>query len=408
MTADPELETAARRAYRDPNVVRWVLGYLSSLVGDQIWFVALSWAAVQVGGPAQVGLVLAAGAVPRSALLLFGGALADRWGIRRVAIASDLTRTALLIAAAVLTLIVRPGVGSLVVLSAAFGVVDALFLPAAAAMPQQLAARAELTRVQGLRAAAQRLATTIGAPLGGLMVAAAGVGGAWAVAAGGTAVSVGALARTRVRRRVHVPGEPIVRAVRGGLAYTMAHPVLRPLLIMATLTELGFGGAVNAGLPILSHSRGWGPSGVGVLLGAFGVGAAVSALAVVLTRRVPHVGRVFLPLVVVTAGALTGIGTTRSLPLAVVCAALVGLASGVNGVAYGSLILHESAPEMVARVASLSMLASLGLAPVALAMAGSVAAAYGASAPFVLGGIIVLAGAVPPLVARPLRRAELG
>ncbi|HEV7146365.1 MAG TPA: MFS transporter, partial [Pedococcus sp.] len=263
MTAEPEVKTAVTRAYRDPNVLRWVLGYLSSLVGDQIWFVALSWAAVQAGGPAQVGLVLAAGAVPRSALLLFGGALADRWGIRRVAIASDLTRTVLLIGAAAVALTLRPGVGWLVALSAAFGVVDALFLPAAAAMPQQLAAGTELTRVQGLRATAQRLATTVGAPVGGLTVAAAGVGGAFAVAAGGTVVSVGALALTRVRRGVPLSREPIVRAVRGGLVYTIGHPVLRPLLIMATLTELGFGGAVNAGLPILSHARGWGASGVG-------------------------------------------------------------------------------------------------------------------------------------------------
>ena len=370
----------AAPAYRDPNVMRWVLGYLSSLIGDQMWFVALSWSAVQAGGPAQVGLVLAAGAVPRSVLLLFGGALADWWGIRRVALASDVTRTVLLVAAATLALTLPLGVGWLVALAVAFGVVDALFLPAAAAMPQQLAPREELTRVQGLRATAQRLATTLGAPLGGLTVAGAGAGRAFALAASTTALSVGALAFTRLRRIEPSIREPILRSVRAGLAYTMRHPVLRPLLIMATLTELGFGGAVNAGLPILSHARGWGADGVGFLLGAFGVGAAVSAIAVVLTRRIPHVGRLFTPLVIAAAGALAGVGATGSLPVAVACAAFVGLASGVSGTLYGSLVLHESAPEMVARVASLSMLASLGLAPVALAMAGAAATAYGPQA----------------------------
>lgn len=292
-------------------------------------------------------------------------------------------------------------------LAVAFGVVDAIFLPAAGAMPQRLTTRDQVTRVQGLRSTAQRVATTVGAPLGGWAVASAGAGRAFVLAAGATALSVLALALTRVRGVVAPVREPVLRSVRAGLAYTMRHRVLRPLLVMATLTELGFGGAVNAGLPILSHARGWGAGGVGILLGAFGIGAAASAIVVVVVRRIPHAGRFFAPLIVLMAGALVGVGTTRSEALAVICAAVVGLASGLTGALYGSLMLSESEPVMVARVASLSMLASLGLAPLALAIAATAAARYGASGPFVLGAAIVMVGALLPLAATQLRRAEL-
>ncbi|MCZ0996856.1 hypothetical protein O1M63_00095 [Streptomyces mirabilis] len=61
-----------RPAHRDPNVLRWVGAYTSSAVGDNVYYIALSWAAVQAGTPAQAGLVSAAGAVPR-ALLMLGG-----------------------------------------------------------------------------------------------------------------------------------------------------------------------------------------------------------------------------------------------------------------------------------------------------------------------------------------------
>jgi hypothetical protein len=407
MTADPGTPAeAARPAYRDPNALRWVFGYLSSLIGDQIWFVALAWSAVQVGTPGEVGLVLAAGSVPRSVLLLFGGALADRWGVRRTAIGSDAVRGVLLLLAAALALALPLDVVWLVLLAIAFGVVDAVFLPAAAAMPQQLASADQMTRLQGMRATAQRLATTLGAPLGGLVVAAAGAGLAFAAAAAAAAVSVVALRFTHVRPQPRSMREPVTGAVRAGLGYTVRHPILMPLMLMATLSEFGFGGAINAGLPILSHARGWGANGVGILLGAFGIGAATAALAVVIGRRIVHVGRLFPPLILIMAAAVAGIGSATALPVAGACAAVVGIAAGLTGALYGSLILTQSDPAMLARVASLSTLASLGLAPITLALSGAAATTLGPSAPFRLGAAVATLAILPPLMAPALRRAQ--
>ncbi|MEJ5946923.1 hypothetical protein WDZ17_16635, partial [Pseudokineococcus basanitobsidens] len=72
-----------RAAYRDLNVLRWIAGLFLSLLGDQVFFIALAWTATQVASPAVAGLVVAAGAVPRAVLMLGGGALADRAGPRR-------------------------------------------------------------------------------------------------------------------------------------------------------------------------------------------------------------------------------------------------------------------------------------------------------------------------------------
>jgi MFS family permease len=400
------LSAGPRPVYREPNAVRWVLGSLSSLIGDQLWFVALAWAAVQAGSPGQVGLLLAAGALPRAALLLLGGALADRWGIRRTAIGSDLVRTVLLLLAAGTAVALPPVIWSLVVLAAAFGVVDAVFLPATSAMPQQLASAEQMPRLQGMRSTAQRIATTLGAPCGGLLVAAAGVGAAFAVAAATTALSVLALKLTRIRTVHSTERQPLLREVRAGLAYTARHRVLLPLRALATIFEFGSVGAIAVGLPVLSQARAWGPGGVGVLLGAFGAGATASSLGLVAVRRVPHVGRLFAPLVLIMAASLAGIGVAGSLPLAATCAALVGVGAGLTGSLYGSLVLTESAPEMVARVTALSTLASLGLTPVGYALVGATADTFGPSAPFVLGAAIAAFAAVPAIAAAPLRRAE--
>lgn len=399
--------TGTRPAYRDPNALRWVVGYLASLVGDQVWFVALGWAAVQAGTPTQVGLVLAAGTLPRAVLLLVGGALADRWGPRRAALGSDAVRTVVLVLAAVLALTLPPSVTVLLLLAAGFGVVDAVFLPATAAMPQQLVEPGQTVRLQGMRATAQRAATMLGAPLGGLAVAAGGSGTGFGLAAALTAVGAVALLLTRVRPREPVVRAPLLGEVRVGLAYAVRHPVLRPLLVLAAVVELGFTGAVNLGLPVLSNDRGWGAGGVGLMLGAFGVGATVAAVGLVSVRRVPHVGWWLLPVTLTMALALIAIGLSPTLPLAVASCALVGAGAGLAGSLAGSLVLTSSSPELVARVSSLLLLASLGLSPLALLAAGGLASAGGAATPFIVGGAVAALG-VPVLLASPaLRRAEL-
>src|SRR5690242_8480834 len=99
--------TAERAAHRDPNVLRWLGAYGASAIGDNVYYLALSWAAVRSGTPAQAGLVTAAGALPRVLLMPFGGVVADRYGPRRVVLASTAVRGALVLAAAGLLLATR-------------------------------------------------------------------------------------------------------------------------------------------------------------------------------------------------------------------------------------------------------------------------------------------------------------
>lgn len=393
-------------AHRDPNAVRWVAGHLSALIGDQLWFIALGWAAVQSGSPGQVGLVLAAGALPRAILLILGGVLADRWGPRRTAIGSDLMRTLLLLAAAASALLLAPSVLVLIALAGAFGVVDAVFLPATGAMPQQLVAPPEMTRLQGMRSTAQRVATTVGAPLGGLVVASLGVGVGFVAAACATSASLCALVFTRVRPAERLPRNTIASEVRTGLVYVARHSVLLPLLAVAAVFEFGVSGAINVGLPILAHDRGWGASGVGVLLGAFGVGATFTALGLIAVRRVPHVGRSLAPITLVMSTGVAAMSLVGSLVTAAAFALMVGTGAGLAGSLFGSLLLTESSEFMVARVSAIATLASLGLSPVSYALTGLVASLYGASAPFLTGSAISTLAAAIAVVSTALRRAE--
>ncbi|WP_343235763.1 MFS transporter, partial [Streptomyces sp. SID10815] len=138
-----------RPAHRDGNVLRWLTAYLASMIGDNVYYLALSWAAVQTSTPAQAGVVTAVSALPRALLMLGGGVIADRFGPRRVVIGSDAVRCAAVLAVAALLWHTGPGLWPLTVLALLFGVVDAVFMPAVGALPARVTGRDQLARVHG-------------------------------------------------------------------------------------------------------------------------------------------------------------------------------------------------------------------------------------------------------------------
>ncbi|MHC3473939.1 MFS transporter [Streptomyces sp. 7R007] len=191
-------DAAGRPAHRDGNVLRWLAAYTCSMVGDNVYYLALSWAAVQAGTPAQAGLVMSVSALPRALLMLGGGVVADRFGPRRVVIASDAVRCAAVLAVAGLLLLASPGLWPLAALALVFGAVDAVFMPAVGALPARVTGRGQFARVQGMRGLAIRFANVVGAPLGGLGVALAGAPTAFALAGLLIAASIPLLLGVRV------------------------------------------------------------------------------------------------------------------------------------------------------------------------------------------------------------------
>ncbi|WP_435372442.1 MFS transporter [Streptomyces ficellus] len=134
----------------------------------------MSWAVVRSGSPGAAGAVMAVSALPRALPLLGGGVVADRFGPRRVVLAADTVRCLSTLALAALLFAATPGLWLLTAVAVVFGIVDALFMPAVGALPPRIAPPGQLARIQGLRGLAHRAALVLGAPLGGLAVAAGG------------------------------------------------------------------------------------------------------------------------------------------------------------------------------------------------------------------------------------------
>ncbi|MER7665047.1 MFS transporter [Streptomyces sp. NPDC096193] len=401
----------ARPAHRDGNVLRWLGAYAASLVGDSVYFLALGWAAAQIAGPAQVGMVMAAGAVPRALLMLGGGVIADRFGPRRVVIASDAVRCAVILAVAGALALATPGLWLLIAAALVFGAVDALFMPAVGALPPRITDAGRLVGVQGLRAVVQRVGTTTGPPLAGFAMGTGGPAAAFGVAGGLFALSLVLLVAVRI---APLPGgigedrgETPWQQLRGGLRHIRRHPLIGPLVLSGALSELGGIPALNVGLVLLADERGWGPSGVGWVVCAFGVGAGASALLLAVVRRLPRAGAVQIAALVAGSAAIGSLALAPGLVTAVALAGTAGLVAGICGGLAIALIQTATDPAYLGRVSSVMALTSVGIAPLAYPLFGFATDSFGTVPVFLACGTISMTGAAVGLLTPAVRRAEL-
>ncbi|MCX5139645.1 MFS transporter [Streptomyces sp. NBC_00338] len=406
-------EAPGRPAHRDGNVLRWLGAYTASTIGDSVYYMALAWAAARTGSASQTGLVLAAGSIPRAVLLLGGGVLADRLGPRRVVVASDTARCLVILGLAGTLLLTSPTVWMLIAVALVFGAVDALFLPAVGALPPRITAASQLARVQGLRGLATRTANVVGAPLGGVAVALGGPVLAFAAAGVLFAVSLPLLLAVRISplpvtdQAESAPAGTARRELADGLRYIRRHPLLGPLMLVVAVSELGFVGPLNLGLILLSDERGWGASGMGWVVAAFGAGAGASALLLTVRGRVPRAGLVMCLTVLVGAVAIGALAFAPSVPLAAGVAFLIGLFAGLGGALCGALTQTAADPGYLGRVTSVSTLFTHALAPLSYPVTGAAVALWGTGPVFVASAVLCGAGAVGGLAFTRLRRAEL-
>ncbi|MEU3689134.1 MFS transporter [Streptomyces narbonensis] len=410
MTAT-ELAPVERPAYRDPNVLRWLGAYTASATGDMVYHLALSWAAVQSGTPAQAGIVLALSAAMRALLMLGGGVVADRFGPWRVVISSDAVRCAVVLGVAATLALASPGLWVLAAVALVFGAVDALFMPAVGALPPRIAASGQLARVQGMRGLAYRISVLVGAPLGGLAVALGGSAAAFGAAGLLFAFSLPLLLGLRLSP---LPNDgtagrktTALRDLTDGLRYIRRHRVLGPLTIVVALSDLGFVGPLNVGLALLSDLRGWSAAGIGWILAGFGTGAGAASLLLTVRGRVPRAGWVLSWTIALGAVSIGALAYVPKLPVAVAVSVSVGLLAGLSGALCGALTQTECDPAYLGRVTSVTTFFSLGIAPLSFPLVGAAVGAWGPAPVFTACAAVCALGGVYGLSVKALRRAEL-
>lgn len=383
---------------RDHLVHAWITVKALSDAGDALWSIALAWTAVQVATPAVAGLVVAAGTVPRAAVLLFGGVLADRAEPRRVMLLFNAVRVGVLVSVALWTLAATPSITVLLVAAVAFGVCDAFYEPSAGTIARQLVRASDLPSYGAVAQTASRLGTMAGSAAGGVLVAYAGLGGA-ATANALTFALVIAFIAIWLRPRFRLdraPKESALRGIRSGFAHLRDTPTTRTLVIALSGLNLAVGPAVGIGLALRAHSEGWGAQSVGLFEALLGLGAALGAVSVVRWRPRREALAGFWALVAQGAAIVAlGLGPIWSVATA---AFVIGCSAGYASVLLSATFSATVDTAYLGRMGALTRLGDDCLMPLAMAAFGALASATVIWAPFALFG-----GAMMALMIAPLR-----
>jgi predicted MFS family arabinose efflux permease len=403
-------------------------GQFTSTVGDFCYAVALPWLVLSThGGPVLLGAVLACYGVPRTVFIPVGGMLADRFGPRAIMLGADLVRCGLV---AVLAAFATRNIVSLAALgpvAALLGAGEGLFLPASFAIMPGLLEPEQLQAGNALNSAAVQLGSFLGPVLGGVLVASAGSGPAFAVDAASFAVSALTLGLIVSRSRA-VPGtagtaDAGTSDAAGAAAGAGAGPagadqepgppssvwpllrharLFQVLIAVTVVANLTNSGTFEVALPALAHLR-FGAAGYGAIVACFGGGAVTGTLAAAKVGRLRRPAPVACCAFLVSAAAICLVPFLGGLPGAAAATLVFGAATGFGNIVMITLLQQWAPAALLGRIMSVVMLASMGTFPVSVAVSGVLVRAFGPVPFFPVAGAVLAVAILGALTQREVR-----
>lgn len=370
-----------------------------SLFGDFFSMVAIAWLVLQLTGSSlALGSVLIAGAIPRAALMVVGGAFADRLSPRVTMLASMSLRAALVAPLAVLVITGLVQMWEVYAISLVYGVVSAFYLPAKGSIMPRIVADNELEPANAVQNVTLQAAAILGPALAGVVIAATGTG--WAFAADAACFALGSVflmllpSAPQAAKTDGQAGRNIGGQILAGVRYVWADVGIRAILVVIAVIDFAAAGALEVGLPTLAHDRyGVGATGLGVVLGAWGVGATIGAAGAGFIPAPKRIGLMLIGVCIWIGVGIAVVGLLPSLIPAAVTMALCGISTGAINTYGISWLQRRVEAAMQGRVMALAMTASMGLAPVAFALSGVIAEMSTTLLFVAAGALIMLAGA---------------
>lgn len=405
----------ARRARRLP-----ILALLSadaiSLTGNTMTSVAVPWLVLQTtGSAARAGLTGAAIALGTVLAGFLGGPLVDRLGFKRTSVLSDLASGATVALVALLYTTGALAFWQLLSLVFLGSVLDAPGSSARRALIPDLARLAgmPLERANSADAAIPRLATFLGPPLAGVLIAAFGVGNVlWLDAA--TFVLSASLVAAAVPATARQAGESVEEGGRGylaemleGLKFVLGNALILSMFVVVTVGNLLDGPLTTVVLPVLADRVYGSAVGLGLMLGGFGAGALSGTVVYGFAgHRLPRRATFAVCFAGFASSAYLTLALTPPLPVAVGALALAGFLAGPLNPLISTVIQENVPRELRGRVFGVLDAVATGGVPLGMVSVGFLVEGVGTSLTLACMGAVYLAVTLGAFLAPPLRRMD--
>jgi MFS family permease len=388
----------AWRALRHRNFRLFFSGQSVSLIGTWMTRIATGWLVYRLTGSALLlGLVGFVGQIPTFLLAPFAGVWVDRLNRRNVLLWTQVLAAVQSLLLAGLTLSGRITIWEVLVLSAFQGLINAFDMPGRQAfMVQMVEDRQDLGNAIAINSSMVNMARLVGPSLAGIVIAAFGEGYCFLIDGLSYFAVIASLALMSIepRPRRSGPAASMLEQLKEGWVYVSGFPPVRTILLLFALVSL-MGMPYVVLMPIFAaqvlHG---GPHTLGMLMGASGVGALVSALSLAVRKTVLGLGRM-IPIAAASFGTgLVLFGLSQSLWFSMLLMLVTGFGM-MQGMAASNTIIQTIVPEdRRGRVMSYYTMAFVGMAPFGSLLAGGLAHKLGAPHTVMITGTVVILGAI--------------
>ena len=367
---------------------RWLLSAtVINNVGDGVAIAAGPLlVASQTRDPFLVSMALLSQFLPVLLFGVIGGAAADRLDRRRMVIAVDLVRAAVLLVLVATIVSGTVSIGLVLVVLFVLGTAETFADSASSTLIPMMVARQDLgvanARMQGAFLLTNQL---VAPPIGAFLFAA---GMALPFAANAAAFTLGAVLISRITTGIRVEremGSSFRADMAEGIRWLLGHPPMRTLALTIFAFNVTYGAAWAVLVLYALERLGMNEIGFGLLTTAVALGGIIGILSYGrLERRFSLADIMRVGLLIETATHLS-LALTTSPPVALVTMVVFGAHAFVWGTT-STVVRQRAVPnELLGRVTGVYRVALVGGIVIGTPLGGLLAASFGITAPFWFG-----------------------
>jgi MFS family permease len=369
----------------------------TSVIGNGLFYVALSLEVLTFGGARNLSIVLGAFGLAQLLVAPFAGVIADRYRRTRVMFIADLLQFGGTLAFAILG---HANLALFCLFALIAGTGASLFRPASSALLSDVLTGSEKRAGNALRTLVRESGTVLGPLLGALLISAVTANELIMVDALTFVISAGAdlfIAETKPGIERKHKNEAIFSELRQGFRAVGNRPWLNAIFVSTAVQSLMVVSAEQALVPFIAV-RHYGAATLGFLVAAEAVGAILGGA---FTLKYSPRRRGLVAQLATLTGALWLAALAFHLPVALllVLSCLVGIGFSVFGVLYTTALQDQVPDQQLGRVFSLDQVVRLGFVPLGLVLVSALLAVLSPSVLLLAAAVVgVLAGLVPLVV----------
>lgn len=383
---------ALLRSLRHPAFALLWGGQTISVLGNQIFQVALAWWVLEKTGSAvAMGTVFVLTTVPMLVFSLVGGVIGDRVPRLWLLLISDLARGLIISLAALLAFTDALEIWHVYAFSLLLGFISAFFRPALRAVVPEVTPADDLPSANSLTQLGQQLSGIGGPALGAAVVFWGGTPLAFAL--DGLSFFISVICLLPLLKSASAPQGEAAKSVLGdlreGLQAVMASPWLWVTIAVAGLSGIAYAGPMAVALPFLIKDR-WHAdvSVLGLFYSISSLGSVLAAIGLGHFSKLRRRGLTLYGSWMLIGVLVMAIGLPITIPGILIASFVIGACNTILGLVWVNTLQELVPRQLLGRVTSVDYLGSSILEPVGYAFGGWATAAVGPSLVFILGGAL--------------------